>query len=166
MKTTLDRAGDSPVDESIDVDLNTLPGHYTRRINQLVVALFYQEVAELNITPVQYSSLQIICTQPGIDQKTLASTVGYDAATIGGVIDRLEARDLVKRRIAPHDRRARLITPTEQGLETLRAVIPRMLESQRRFLEPLSENERKEFMRLMKVLLESNTELSSTPTKE
>lgn len=157
---------DLPTARATHVDLNTLPGHCARRVNQLVVALYNQEVAELNITPVQYSSLQIICTQPGIDQKTLASTVGYDPATIGGVIDRLETRGLVTRHIAPHDRRARVITATEKGVETLNQVIPRMLESQRRFLAPLTEAERNEFMRLMKVLIDANAELSNTPTKE
>lgn len=148
-----------------ELNLRTLPGHYARRIHQLAVALYTQEVAKLNITPVQYSTLQIICNQPGIDQKTLASTVGSDTATLGGVIDRLETRGLVVRNVAPHDRRARLITPTDKGLETLAEVIPCMLESQKRFLAPLTPKERKEFMRLMKVLIDSNAELSNTPAK-
>lgn len=152
--------------KSANLDLRTLPGHYARRIHQLAVAMYTQEVGSLNVTPVQYSSLQTICNHPGIDQKTLASSVGSDTATIGGVIDRLEARGLVTRNVAPHDRRARLITPTEKGVETLEAVIPCMLRSQTRFLAPLKAEEREEFMRLMKVLIDSDAELSNTPAKE
>lgn len=147
-------------------DLQSLPGHYARRIHQLAVALFTQEVAELGLTPVQYSSLQMICSQPGIDQKTLAQSIGYDTSTIGGVIDRLESRGLVLRNVSPQDRRARLITPTEAGLKILDAVVPRMLKSQERLLEPLSVAERREFMRLMQVLIEANAELSNIPTKD
>src|SRR5687768_101145 len=95
-----------------DLDLRTLPGHFARRVHQLAVALYAQEIGDLNVTPVQYSSLQTICNQPGIDQKTLANTVGFDTSTIAGVIDRLEARGLVVRNVSPSDRRARLITPT------------------------------------------------------
>ena len=40
-----------------------------------------------------------------------------------------------------------------------------MLESQKRFLSPLAPKERKEFMRMMKVLIDSNAELSNTPAK-
>ncbi len=149
----------------LDLCLKTLPGHYARRIHQLAVALYTQEVSSLGITPVQYSSLQIICNNPNVDQKTLASMVGSDTATIGGVLDRLEARGLVTRTVAPHDRRARLIAPTDQGVETLKAVIPCMLKSQKRFLAPLTPKERKELMRLMKVLIDSNAELSNTPAK-
>jgi hypothetical protein len=41
-------------DKSKDLELNVLPGHMTRRIHQLAVALFVQEVGDLAITPVQY----------------------------------------------------------------------------------------------------------------
>jgi DNA-binding MarR family transcriptional regulator len=148
------------------LQLASLPGHFARRVHQLAVALFVQEVGDLNLTPVQYSALQTICHLPGIDQKTLATTVGYDTSTIAGVIDRLEARGLVLRNVSPADRRARLITPTAKGIETLEAVVPRMLKSQERLLEPLTKTERKEFMRLMQVLIDANAELSNIPTKD
>lgn len=148
------------------LNLRTLPGHFARRVHQLAVALFNQEVGELGLTPVQYSSLQTVCSTPGIDQKTLATTIGYDTSTIGGVIDRLEARGLVVRNVSPHDRRVRLITPTDKGSQVLQAVVPRMLKSQERLLAPLSPSERKEFMRLMKVLIDANAELSNIPTKD
>jgi len=164
MKTRT-RKTDADAAPATDISLRTLPGHYARRIHQLAVALYMQEVAKLNITPLQYSTLQTICNQPGIDQKTLASVVGSDTATVGGVIDRLEARGLVVRNVAPHDRRMRLITPTETGVQMLAEVLPCMLESQKRFLAPLAPKERKEFMRLMKVLIDSNAELSNTPAK-
>lgn len=153
-------------DDWKNLDLRTLPGHCARRVHQLAVALFAEELGEINLTPVQYSSLQIICKTPGIDQKSLAGTVGFDTSTIAGVIDRLEARGLVVRNVSPTDRRARLLTPTEKGLETLADVVPLMLRSQDRLLEPLSVAERDEFMRLMKILIDANAELSNIPAKE
>jgi len=147
-----------------DVDLESLPGHCARRVHQLAVALFAQEVADLNLTPVQYSSLQTICSQPGIDQKTLAAAIGYDTSTIAGVIDRLEARGLLVRNVSPTDRRARQITLTAQGLQTLEAAVPRMHRSQERLLEPLSPEQRAQLMQLMQVLINANAELSKIPT--
>ena len=148
------------------MDLGTLPGHVVRRVHQLAVALYAEELGDINLTPVQYSTLQTVCSSPGIDQKTLASTIGFDASTIAGVIDRLEARGLVVRNVTPTDRRVRLLTPTPKGIETLADVVPLMLKSQDRLLEPLSEAERTELMRLMKVLVDANAELSNIPTKE
>lgn len=149
-----------------NLDPRSLPGHLARRLQQLAVALFFEEVAELSLTPVQYSALHAICQQPGIDQKTLAQSISYDAATIGGVIDRLEARGLVLRNVSPQDRRVRLISPTDVGLSTLKAVIPRVLRTQERLMEPLSDAERKELMRLMARIIDSKAELSSTPAKD
>lgn len=149
-----------------NLNLRTLPGHFIRRVHQLAVALFNQELGECSLTPVQYASLQTICNQPGIDQKSLAMAIGYDTSTIAGVIDRLEARGLVARNVAPNDRRARQVTPTQEGLQTLRTAVPRVLRSQARLLEPLSSVERKEFMRLMQVLIEANADLSNIPTRE
>jgi len=148
------------------VDLRAQPGHLTRRVHQLSVALFVQEVGELSLTPVQYSALHAICEQPGVDQKSLAQSIGYDTSTIAGVIDRLEARGLVVRSVSPADRRVRLVTPTPKGIDTLRAVVPRMLKAQERLLEPLGKAERKEFLRLMKVLIEANAELSTIPARD
>lgn len=149
-----------------NLDLETLPGHNVRRIHQLVVALFFDELKEFNLTPVQYSLLQSVCNQPGMDQKSVCASIGYDSSTIGGVIDRLETRGLVTRTTADHDRRVRLINPTSQALDLLRLVVPGMLRSQERFLEPLSQQERKELMRLMNILISSNAELSNTPARD
>jgi DNA-binding MarR family transcriptional regulator len=149
-----------------ELDLWTLPGHMARRVQQLAVALFAQEMGDLNMTPVQFSSLQTICSQPGLDQKTLANTIGYDTSTIGGVIDRLEARGLVARNTSPSDRRVRLVTPTREGIQTLQRAVPRMLACQELLLEPLNKAERDEFMRLMTLVISANKELSNMQIKE
>jgi DNA-binding MarR family transcriptional regulator len=148
------------------LDPRTLPGHLARRMQQLAVALFSEELADLSLTPVQYSALHAICQQPGIDQKTLAQSISYDAATIGGVIDRLEARGLVLRAMSPQDRRVRLISPTDEGLRILKAAIPRVLRTQERLMEPLAPSEREELMRLMALIIEANAELSGKPARD
>lgn len=148
------------------LDPQTLPGHFARRLQQLAVALFNEEVAELGLTPVQYVSLHTICQQPGIDQKTLAQTISYDPATIGGVIDRLESRGLLVRSMSPQDRRVRLISPTAEGLKILQKAIPSMLRAQDRLLEPLTASERREFMRMMNVLTEKHAFIGGTNATE
>jgi DNA-binding MarR family transcriptional regulator len=149
-----------------ELDLRTMPGHLARRVQQLAVALFAEEIGELNLTPVQYSSLQAVARHPGIDQKTLARGIGYDTSTIGGVIDRLEARGLVVRSMDERDRRVRLVSLTASGRATLAAATPRMLSAQARLLEPLARAERREFMRLMTRLIEANEGLSTIPARE
>jgi len=79
------------------MQLEALPGTYIRRLQQIAVAIFLQETEPFGLTPVQYAALAAVRRLPGVDQRTLAATIGLDTSTTGGVIDRLEARGLVRR---------------------------------------------------------------------
>jgi MarR family transcriptional regulator, lower aerobic nicotinate degradation pathway regulator len=147
------------------IDLESLPGHHFRRLHQIAVAIFLQEVEPTGLTPVQYAVLQAVSNTPGVDQRTLAGTIGQDTSTIGGVVDRLEARGLLQRNASPDDRRVRLLTLTDAGQALLAQAVPGMRRAQERMLQPLPERERAEFMRMMQVLVKSNNELSRAPSE-
>lgn len=147
------------------VDLAELPGHYIRRLQQIAVAVFLQEAETTGVTPVQYGALQAIANQPDLDQRSLARLIGLDTSTLAGVVDRLEARGLVLRQASPSDRRVRLLRLTPDGEATLADVLPAMQRAQERILAPLPKAERREFMRMLKTLVEANNELSRAPTE-
>jgi DNA-binding MarR family transcriptional regulator len=146
------------------LDLETLPGHYIRRLQQIAVAVFLHETEQHGLTPVQYSALQGIENSSGVDQKTLASMIGFDTSTTAGVIDRLESRGLVLRNASPKDKRVRLLTLTGEGRALLAAVIPSMLRAQDRMLAPLPKGDRAKFMRMLRVLVTSNNDMSRAPS--
>jgi DNA-binding MarR family transcriptional regulator len=147
------------------IDLETLPGHYIRRLQQIAVAIFLQETEPHGVTPVQYAALQTIGNSPGIDQRTLARTIGFDTSTIAGVLDRLEARGLVLRNASPDDRRVRLLSLTAEGLALLAETVPGVLRAQERMLEPLPKKARAEFIRMLRELVTANNELSRAPSE-
>lgn len=147
------------------VDLDDLPGHHIRRLQQIAVALFLQETEPFGLTPVQYAALQGVAAAPGVDQRTLARSIGLDTSTTGGVLDRLEARGLLQRQANPEDRRVRLLALTADGQAMLRSVTPAMLRAQQRILEPLPAPQRKEFMRMLRVLVEANNAVSRAPSE-
>ena len=146
------------------IDLESLPGHHIRRLHQIAVAVFLQETESHGLTPVQYAAMQTVGNQPGIDQRTLAGAIGFDTSTIGGVIDRLEARGLVQRNASPDDRRVRLLTLTDAGRARVQAAIPSILRAQERMLEPLPKRDKAEFMRMLRILVTANNELSRAPS--
>jgi DNA-binding MarR family transcriptional regulator len=147
------------------VDLDALPGHYIRRLQQIAVAIFLQETEAHGVTPVQYGALQGVANTPDIDQRTLARSLGFDTSTIAGVIDRLEARGLLQRSVSSEDRRARLLTLTAEGHAVLKAVQPGVRQAQQRMLDPLSAQERAEFMRMLQRVVTANNELSRAPSE-
>ncbi|MGE0115052.1 MAG: MarR family winged helix-turn-helix transcriptional regulator [Steroidobacteraceae bacterium] len=146
------------------IDLEAFPGYQIRRMQQIAVAIFLQETGPFGITPVQYAALHTVNNTPGIDQRTLARTIGFDTSTIAGVIDRLESRALMLRSVSPQDRRARLLTLTAEGRALLDDIVPSILRIQDRILNALPKRERAEFMRMLGVLVTANNELSRAPT--
>ena len=147
------------------LDQDDLPGYYIRRLHQIAVAIFLQETEAHGLTPVQYGALSKVGLTPGVDQRTLARSIGLDTSTIAGVIDRLEARGLMQRKASPEDRRVRLLSLTDEGLNLLQAVEPDMLKAQMRILQPLPAAERDEFMRMLRSLVTANNELSRAPSE-
>ena len=146
------------------IDLDALPGHYIRRMQQIAVAIFLQETEEHGVTPVQYAALQGVGNTPGIDQRSLARAIGLDTSTIAGVIDRLEARGLMLREASAEDRRVRLLQLTNEGRALLAALVPAMQRAQERMLAPLPKGERAEFMRMLRTIVSANNELSRAPS--
>jgi DNA-binding MarR family transcriptional regulator len=154
----------STTGEALPLDLETLPGHQIRRLQQIAVALFMQETEALGLTPVQFAALQAVCNQPAIDQRTLAARIGFDTSTVASVIDRLEARGLMARSASPDDRRVRRLALTPAGTALLQAALPGMHRAQHRMLAPLPEAQRKSFMRMLGRLVSANNALSRAPS--
>lgn len=148
---------------AVSLPLSELPGHYIRRLQQIAVGVFMDETQAFGLTPVQFAALNAVMAQPGMDQRTLAAGIGFDTSTIGGVVDRLEARGWVVRQVSPEDRRARLLRVTPQGQQLLADVNDAVLKTQERILKPLPVAQQQEFLRMLKVLVDANNEASRAP---
>ena len=144
-------------------DLAVLPGHLIRRLQQIAVAIFLEDTSEFGVTPVQYAALRWLGSSPGIDQRTLAGKVGLDTSTLGGVVDRLEARGLVSRQPSPTDRRVKQLVLTENGAQLLLDMEPALQKSQQRILAPLSAKKQTQFLNLLVELVDKNNDLSRAP---
>ncbi len=151
--------------EPAGTQIDQQPGYAIRRLHQISVGIFLQEAGGLGVTPVQYAALQVVGNQPGIDQRTLARSIALDTSTTGGVVDRLEARGWLERRLSPQDRRARQLFLTPAGEQGLADTVPAMLRAQEQILAPLTPRQRSEFMRLLLVLVTQNNDLSRAPAE-
>lgn len=124
--------------------LTEMPGHMIRRLNQHSAAIFQDRVRASghDITSVQYAALAMLVDHPGIDQAGLAGLIAYDRATIGGVVQRLEQKGLLERRVDDQDRRARRLYLTPAGVTALQELTPVVGRVQADILANLSEDER------------------------
>lgn len=136
-------------------DGTRMAGHLIRRLHQQSMQVFQlqTQAAGCDLTSVQFAALDAIAQQPDLDQASLAAAISFDRATMGGVIDRLEAKGLVQRTVSAQDRRARLLRVTAEGQKLLAHVRPVVLALQDDILEPLTARERDQFMELARKAL-------------
>ncbi len=95
------------------------PGFLARRLHQIHVALFMEECAGFDITPVQYSLLTELAQSGQCEQAALARTLCLDRTNTADVIGRLKRRGLVERNANPRDKRSRLVKLTPAGQAAL-----------------------------------------------
>ena len=74
-----------------------------------------QEARRVGMTRAQWIILLWLDRQPGMTQNALAGFVEVEPITIARLIDRLESRGLVERRLDPKDRRLRRLHLTERA---------------------------------------------------
>jgi DNA-binding MarR family transcriptional regulator len=84
---------------------------------------FAVSVATHELTLPQYLTLTfVVRTAPFCSMNQIAEATHQDAATMTGVVDRLERLELVVRARSVSDRRVVLVHPTQRGVSTIAAV--------------------------------------------
>ena len=80
-----------------------------------------REIVGAELTPSQYSVLNLLWQKDGRQFNELASACCCSPSTITGVVDTLERKGLVTRESNPEDRRSLLVRLTGEGRELERA---------------------------------------------
>lgn len=137
-------------------DFRHIPSHLVRRAHQRAVAIFMEEMADFDTTPVQFAVLITLLDKPGIDQVSLAAHVALDAATSGSVIGRLEARGWLRRENDTHDRRRKLLWITPEGENVALSMGDIAPKVQARLVQPLSVPQQEQLVALLSQLVYSD----------
>jgi DNA-binding MarR family transcriptional regulator len=143
-------------------DFRHAPGHLIRRAHQVSVAIFMEETADFDMTPVQFAILNALLEDPGEDQVTLARKVAFDAATFGSVITRLEARGWVQREPDAADRRRKLLWVTPEGAKVAQKMKRLVGKVQQRILQPLDGADREQLLVLLDRLVAGHENVAPT----
>lgn len=146
-------------------EIYTMPGHLIRRLQQISVSVFSDRMRALghDLTSPQFATLAVLARAPGIDQATLAGMIAHDRPTIGGVVERLEAKGLVTRRQNEKDRRAKVLELTEAGRALHDTLLPAVRAIQADLLPGLTPEERAEFTRLAAKVAEAGNATARAP---
>lgn len=167
-KTANDTAGRRAETRARQVELRehtslwSRSGFLVRRLHQIHVAMFMDELAEYQVTPVQYGLLSILVDMPGIDQFSLAEELGIDRANVHDVLKRLESRRLLVRVVDPQNRRRKLCLATQDGVDFVARHRAGMQKAQQRLIDPLTSAEKATFLALLLKLVEANNDFGRT----
>lgn len=131
----------------IDYQLDTQVGFLLRRATQRHLSIFAARIPDL--TPTQFAALAKLCEAGPQSQNALGRMTAMDAATVKGVVDRLRAKGLVTARRDPDDQRRITLAPTDAGRAAFETSVAAAQAISTETLAPLSEAERKTFLRLL-----------------
>lgn len=111
------------------------------KAGQGATRFWVQKVAKLNVTAVQAMVLGFLYNKDRVSSKELGDRALLDSATLTGIIDRLESVGFVRREQNRKDRRAILITLTDEGRRIGENIKELMIEANRDFLTNFSDEE-------------------------
>jgi DNA-binding MarR family transcriptional regulator len=129
---------------------------------QLLVRFFFAQreylvrsSGEAELSPIQCHVLHLL--EPGrpVPMGRLAETLACRASNVTGLVDRLEARGLIERRLSGDDRRIRVLKLTREGVHQRAQILKRMT-SGARPLTRLSPRQQHALVRILDVLVDES----------
>ena len=153
MITFCDQPSPMPSSRSNALDrLYARPGFLLRRAHQLSAGIFEDECEAIGLTTAQYSVLSALKVMPGQDQTALARALGFDKVTTLRVLHAMEKRDLITRSRLQTNRRSVSLELTEEGRALFDRAQKPVDRAFRRLMEPLSEPQQKQLLKLLTLL--------------
>ena len=144
--------GSVPVAE---VPTSVLPKELANLYFDLMMKRSYRPqdlTADFDLNVAQARTLMLMDPDKSVTMSELAQNVFLEPSNLTGVIDKLEARGLVKRSLAPADRRVKLVSITRPGA-ALRARIYARLREPEPWMLALSERDQRQLLGILRKAL-------------
>jgi DNA-binding MarR family transcriptional regulator len=139
------------------IPIPVAPAPLARRFELICASIIAEALAGSDIVQVELAALVFVAEVPGIEQWRLAEATGIDRNSASLLVDRLERKGLVKRRVNAADRRARELYITAKGKLAFEVLWQKIRAANARILEPLSAPDQALFINLLIKLIEGNS---------
>jgi DNA-binding MarR family transcriptional regulator len=114
-----------------------------------VARRFRQTLAPLALEPREFALLRAVGAAEGSSQQAIGAGLGIPASRMVALVDALEARSLVERRLNSSDRRARALYVTADGRALLQRAFALARELERDLCADLGADEREQLLGLL-----------------
>jgi DNA-binding MarR family transcriptional regulator len=139
------------------------PGFLIRRLHQINVAIFLEELEEWNLTPNQWGVLTVAAATPGLSHTQLAPQCGIDRVNVRDIVIRLEEKGLMRQEQSQDDRRQSCAYVTKRGQSVLEKLEANVRRAHEIVLSPLSLDEKETFLALLRRLVVENNGRTRAP---
>ncbi|WP_286238544.1 MarR family winged helix-turn-helix transcriptional regulator [Neptuniibacter halophilus] len=126
--------------------------HLLAKASKAGVRCWKEATADLGITAVQGKLLNFLYVSGRITASELSQQVAIDNATMTGLLDRLEATGILNRQPKADDRRAIMISLTQEGEKLAAEVYSRVRPANEQFLSHLSAEQAETLRELLRTL--------------
>ena len=149
------KAAARAAEKAAQLDLGMLPdlvGFNLRCAQLAVFQHFGRTVGRSGITPPQFGTLLLIEANPDVSQSAIAEALRFDRSTLVQIVDRLEERGLVNRRVSAQDRRSYALQLTPEGAKTLARLKKAAVDHEANAASALDDGERATLIALLQKL--------------
>lgn len=131
-------------------------GYWLRRVSNHVSGAFAKGLQDRNVSVAEWVALSQIDERPEIRPNELADVTGMTRGAISKVLDKLEEKKWVARKILEADNRGHVLFLTQQGRRALPALKAIADRNDRRFFDCLDATEKAALGSLLRKLTASN----------
>lgn len=124
-------------------------GYKVKLVSQLMYRDFLEHLEPYGLTPFHYLVLCCLWEEDGLSTSGIADKLKQLGATLTGVVDRMENRNLVYRERDPGDRRIVRIWLTDEGKRLMHVLPPIGAETIKKATKGISEAEQEAMLKLL-----------------
>jgi DNA-binding MarR family transcriptional regulator len=151
--------------EGVPLELVLGGGSLVQQVGRKLHTTVETELASFDVTA-QQAALLLHAAQGQTSPNQLAPLLGTDTAGMTRLLDRLEAKRLIRRRRHPQDRRSRVIEVTAEGQTIVPRLSPIFGHVSFRLLDGFSENEVRQLTTMLQRMLDNLHGEGSRGSKE
>jgi MarR family transcriptional regulator, transcriptional regulator for hemolysin len=141
----------------LDSSLGFLLGVTHRKL----ATLFQQRLKEFDITTEQWSVLYRIYEKDGLIQKEIAERAGKDKPSTTRILDSLEAKGFIGKKLGEHDRRSFAVFITDKGRVLIEQTASIEKKTIQEAMKGVNEQEEKLLLQLLKQIRTNIEDLSN-----
>lgn len=139
-------------------DFSEQVGHLLRKAYQRHMAIFQQNIGNSQLTAVQFITLCAVRDHGPSSLSELIKATAVDQATIRGIVERLQARDLVTLKPAEQDKRKVIVSLTESGTQLVHETAPHALQVSELTMSRLNPAERVALLYVLRKMVDDGAE--------